>query len=84
MAPRIAPTPIATMDQFFLPGVGRIFGRAPTLAEYELSLAFLQGKFGDDPRDPARRVQIRSMESTIRRLRWAAQLENEEWELRRG
>ncbi len=36
---------MGTMNEFFLPGVGRVEGRSPTLEEYRLAVAFLRGRF---------------------------------------
>lgn len=61
---------MGSLGAWSLPGIGRVEGRAPTLEEYELALAFLRGRFGDEPTGGAREL-VRGIERTLRRRRWA-------------
>lgn len=68
----------STLNQFYLPGVGRVIGRSPTLDEYRLAIAVLSGRMGRDELPAHYRAQrIEALERIIR-LKGAAPNGNED------
>lgn len=59
---------MGALNSFTLPGIGRVEGRAPTLDEYALAIAYLRGRLGYQADNS---VHVAAIESTLRRRHWA-------------
>jgi hypothetical protein len=68
----------STLNEFYLPGVGRVRGRAPTLDEYRLAIAVLSGRLGRDELPAEYRAQRIAALERIIRLKGAATNGNED------